>query len=1056
MQELQMQQQQQFQQQRQLQQQQLQARLSAGMMGHVGQQLSGGNDAMSPQKFGQQLGGAGDSMSPQKGAEGWSNDMGSFSGGASKGQHLQHMQQDSMQDSTSGAFTQSGGEQTGASGSGFFQGPQTIAPPSTRDASMGMNSLGQTAKSGSIAAPKVIPPMSKWGSKGGPGFAGQSMGMANGGLRFGMQIRGKGLPTPLQRMQMQQAQHEQRMLHQQQQGSSASGTWGTSPAMHCGGSMGKGGKFQQIRPKAPGMINAGGGAQRPPGGAQSFPPALQTWLQKLFSSQTQSGEGQELQKMTHIYLRHWVQQWVKTGELWQRNWADAPLPTTAEIKGNLPPGSLSGAGDVSGVPRPPGPRVISPPVRPGLQAQEMPGKGGFGGQMGFDNKPRQPGLVQRPQGFRERSRSRDRGRAKRHRSGTPKRRRQRSDSTSRSRSRKRSRSSSRSRGKGDGSSSGSKSDDASENDEKAKPKAVTGPAWAAKGKGKAFKGGKVPGVLPDGQMDHRGGKPAAEEQKKAVKTWLDERLQIEDFRGRHKELQKDIERLMAVNAKRFRQHFQQTVAQYVTAFYVSKDANAIEFGGAAGKVVTPGEQQMRAQRAARFQSHLHVEKTTVAMVSFNVSDGASLNGGPIVGSLNEMCSREEAREREMTRQLDKFEWKKGTSGSYAEVNLELATKKYQRSSADKAYRSQDVRTLDACWRTMEYLMLEVLDADIKQKPAFAVQSPPYIEVYSYLRDRTRSCRVDLHLQQPRSTTQRCFVETHECCLRFEMMSLFLLQGQGAEKDSSTEKYDEKLGLKAISQTIEPLLNAYQGVRDKQLAKSILAEAMGDLCLDDGDGDQEYGSPFEPAIHRYIILLLMAFSAEELLTHLAKLSRDTLSHPLINFATQAYAAFQADDYSRFLRLYREADFLTAVAMSGVADLARLRALWLLVRCTPPGVADKVKLSRIRTMLAFASDEHARSFLSFHGVKVVDDAGATNAYAAFPKRNSPEAANHPLLSGPARRPEKCEYPKGADSMLVSKFEALGLSRADIVFGSADPVIAEAMMDATEGERNVDEDK
>merc|ERR1719221_304915 len=128
----------------------------------------------------------------------------------------------------------------------------------------------------------------------------------------------------------------------------------------------------------------------------------------------------------------------------------------------------------------------------------------------------------------------------------------------------------------------------------------------------------------------------------------------------------------------------------------------------------------------------------------------------------------------MTRQLDKFEWKLGTDPRHPEVNLLLATKKYQRSSADKAYRSQDVRTLDACWKTMEYLMTEILDFDQNPKKEFAVQSVPYIEVYSFLRDRTRSVRVDLHLQQPRSTTQRIFAETHECCLRFEMLSLFLL------------------------------------------------------------------------------------------------------------------------------------------------------------------------------------------------------------------------------------------------------------------------------------------
>merc|ERR1740130_749821 len=142
---------------------------------------------------------------------------------------------------------------------------------------------------------------------------------------------------------------------------------------------------------------------------------------------------------------------------------------------------------------------------------------------------------------------------------------------------------------------------------------------------------------------------------------------------------------------------------------------------------------------------------------------------------------------------------------------------------------------------MEYLMTELLDFDKNPKPQFAVQKVPYIEVYSYMRDRTRSCRVDLHLQQPRSTAQRSFIESHECCLRFAMLSLFILQG-GSSAGSSTEKYDVKLGLKAISQTIEPLLNAYQAVRSKLLAKGILADlGFGD---DDDGGDQEYSSAFE--------------------------------------------------------------------------------------------------------------------------------------------------------------------------------------------------------------------
>merc|ERR1719443_1634961 len=159
-------------------------------------------------------------------------------------------------------------------------------------------------------------------------------------------------------------------------------------------------------------------------------------------------------------------------------------------------------------------------------------------------------------------------------------------------------------------------------------------------------------------------------------------------------------------------------------------------------------------------------------------------------------------------------------------------------------------------------------------------------------------------------------------------------------------------------------------------------------------------------------MLMAFAPEELQTHLAKLSKDTLSHPLVGFATQAYAAWRTEEYGRFLRLYKEADFLTAIAMSGVADLARLRCLWLLVRtyCTPVG--DKLTLERLCNILAFASETHAKSFLAFHGVKVTTDPKGGAAVVILPKKGTPEASQHPLLTGPARLPEKCEYPKGAD--------------------------------------------
>lgn len=764
-----------------------------------------------------------------------------------------------------------------------------------------------------------------------------------------------------------------------------------------------------------------------------FPPALQKWLQRLFAHQTQTGESDPtLQKQTHTYLRHWVQQWVKTGELWQRNWEQAPLPTPEEIRRNLLPGSLSGAtgfgmagGKGAAMSKGFGANDATLPKAAGKGLMGMPGVP-ISSRLGFSGQPGEAG--KRGKSPTARSRSRDRS-GRRQRSRSARRRRQRLASSSRSRSQSRG----RRRREGDGRSN------SSESDERRLSK-----GWWGKGKGK-MKVGKFDADAGgyDGKDGKKGG-GTFDDLRERVRAALNGRLEAADMRGRHKELQEELQKAFGISTKRFRSFFGMTMSQYVSTFHAggAEAANAATGGKsvqaqlrAGPKVLTQGEQDMRAQRANRFQSHLVPERAPVAMVSFNDSEVPALDRGPIIGELSGMCSREEAKEREMTRQLDKFEWKSGTDPKHPEVNLTWAVKKYQRSSADKAYRSTDVRTLDACWKTMEYLMGELLNFDTSPKPGYAVQSVNYIDVYSFLRDRTRAIRVDLHLQQPRSTTQRCFAEAHECCLRFEMLSLFLLQGGGS---GSTEKYDEKLGLKSISQTIEPLLNAYQAAQEKQLAKSILKEAMGDL-LDDGDAEEDCCSKWEMAVHRYIILLLMAFSPDQLLTHLAKLSKEVLSHPLVSFATQVFAAFNTDDYGRFLRLYREADFLTAVAMSGVADLARLRALWLLVRTYPQPIGDKIPLSRMKTFLAFTSDHHARCFLIFHGIQIKDDPNSEGGgFVVLPKKGTPEAAAHPILTGPAKLPEQCSFPKGSDSCLVSKFEALGMRRADIVFGAADPVV------------------
>ena len=173
------------------------------------------------------------------------------------------------------------------------------------------------------------------------------------------------------------------------------------------------------------------------------------------------------------------------------------------------------------------------------------------------------------------------------------------------------------------------------------------------------------------------------------------------------------------------------------------------------------------------------------------------------------------------------------------MDLSLATKKYQRSSAGKTFEPEEVRSPDACLDTMLFLMDRVLEADNENEvkedtedDIFAIR-PSYNEIYSYLHDRCRAVRVDLHLQQPWSSQTEAFITCHEYCFRFEVLSRFLFakdakshklhkpKEEGSQKHSQEVSspsapcsYDEHLGLQAISQTIDPLLAAYRDARDR--------------------------------------------------------------------------------------------------------------------------------------------------------------------------------------------------------------------------------------------------
>ena len=274
----------------------------------------------------------------------------------------------------------------------------------------------------------------------------------------------------------------------------------------------------------------------------------------------------------------------------------------------------------------------------------------------------------------------------------------------------------------------------------------------------------------------------------------------------------------------------------------------------------------------------------------------------ITGELDAMCAIEEVRLRSETRQVDKFE--------YGREFL----KKYQRSSADKKYLPSEIRTINACWKSVEYLLDQIIDFDVNPKPGFSepCYTANFFDIYSFMRDRLRAIRVDLHVQNAASLDP-VFIRVHEFCLRFELLSLYLLWGREFG-GSSDRKFDLHMTLTALSQTIDPLTNAYSKRRE----------------------DDQDVVDTEAEITRYILLLSLTSrgGSKQFKAHYLKQSRKIQSHKLVREAFEICCEYYAGRNHAILARIEKLDFLSTCALLPVLNIVRTRALWRMVRTNRP--------------------------------------------------------------------------------------------------------------------------
>jgi hypothetical protein len=427
-------------------------------------------------------------------------------------------------------------------------------------------------------------------------------------------------------------------------------------------------------------------------------------------------------------------------------------------------------------------------------------------------------------------------------------------------------------------------------------------------------------------------------------------------------------------------------------------------------------------------------------------------GDPLVGELDMMCSVQEAQLRTETRQVDRFELSASAPNGQVVIDLQKAVKKYQRSSADKKYLATEVRTVGACWRTVEYLINNLLDFDVNPKPGYAdicySSSSSFWEIYSFLRDRLRAVRVDLHVQN--ASTNPLFVTVHEICLRFELLSLFLLWGRDFG-DSDDRKFDLHLSLTALSQTIDPLANAY----------AIRANASNEE------------TQREAEITSYILLLSLTSrgGSKTFKGHFLKQPELIRNHSLVIEAYETVSDYYAGNWVSFLERYSKSSFLAACCMLPVVNIARTKILWRVVRTNRPFFVrkdpsagpmpaprpEKISPHRFREMLGFATVDECEKFLASMGIAQGvpprqltrnpitwwtssadwrEKANDNRDFPDFQYLDSDLEAFHSQIGedvGDENSPDRCDFSKTVERILEDKYMRLS-SRKGIVLGSA----------------------
>ena len=330
----------------------------------------------------------------------------------------------------------------------------------------------------------------------------------------------------------------------------------------------------------------------------------------------------------------------------------------------------------------------------------------------------------------------------------------------------------------------------------------------------------------------------------------------------------------------------------------------------------------------------------------------------IKGTLTEMCSLQEIQEREDQNLLSIFELDREqtffspiTNTYTQKAKHEFAIKAYSRSGGDyNKISPSDIRTKETLYKTMTYILTEIIDSDIISNPKLCsfITKITLCEIAIFVNDRFRAIRKDFTILGEKDTFE-C-ITSHEEMVRFMILSLNqTLNIKAITGDQGLYS----LYLQQLNSTLTTLIECYDYSYEH---KTLFPDS------------KSYISPNQAEFISYFMLIALKQKHIEFISLLNKIRPEMKQHEQIVYVMEIAKAIITKNWRKFGKIIKDTKctYLTACVMVLFFTEMRYTALTELSSCSHKDALPMLSISKLCELLLFEDVEECFAFLDWFGI------------------------------------------------------------------------------------------